>query len=37
MQSYNAGLGAYAQSAAQINSNLGAYRSDVDNIKAQNK
>ena len=37
MQSYNAGLGAYAQSAAQINSNLGAYRADVDNIKAQNK
>ncbi len=37
MQSYNAGLGAYAQSAAQINSNLGAYRADVDNIKSQNK
>ena len=37
MQSYNQAMSAYAQSAGEINNNLASYRSDVDNIKAQNK
>lgn len=37
MNSYNQAMSAYAQSAGEINDNLGRYRSDVDQVDAANK
>tara|TARA_R110000803_G_scaffold50583_1_gene104819 strand:- start:1638 stop:2978 length:1341 start_codon:yes stop_codon:yes gene_type:complete len=37
MNNYERALSGYSNSAGEINSNLGQWRGDVDNIKAQNK